>query len=184
MKFDRPIAIAITLFAAILIAVFLVYPEYKKFKSLQSELGVKKAEFNAEYDYFSAITKTYYDIQSHGDNIQKIDDALPTDPTLGKLIYYFQKTASENGLMLKSLYLSRASAAGQGKINDLVFSLNLLGEYSSLENFLKSLERSSRLFEVTTISFGTGSSAQNYSQSQFQSTEALSFNLEIKTHSY
>jgi len=186
MKIDRPIAIAITLFITVLLAFFLVFPEYKKFKSLQNELGVKTAEFNAEYDYFSAITKTYFDIESHEDDIKKIDDALPTNPVLGKLVYFFYHKTSENGLVPKTLFLSKSSAANQsGKVNDLTFSLNLIGSYSSLENFLKALERSSRLFEVTSISFGAqSSSSSSENQSQFQSQGAYSFNLEIKTHIY
>ena len=80
MQIDRPIAIALTLFIILLLVFFLVVPEYKTFGRLQTELGEKKAEFNAEYDYYAAITKTYYDLQSRKEDIRKIDDALPQDP--------------------------------------------------------------------------------------------------------
>ena len=64
MTFDRPIAIAITLFIILLLVFFLVVPEYKTFAKLQTELGEKKAEFNAEFDYYAAITKTFDDLQN------------------------------------------------------------------------------------------------------------------------
>jgi Tfp pilus assembly protein PilO len=193
MRIDRPIVIAVSFFIAILLAYFLVFPEYKNFKSLQNELGIKKAQYNAEYEYFSAITKVYYEIKNRQEDIKKIDDALPTDPVLGKFVYYFYQKTAENGLVAKSLFLSKSSAKEQtGKVNNLTFSLNLIGGYSALENFLKSLEKSSRLLEVTSISFGSQSPSgsasqtqlQTQPQTQFQSDGVYSFNLEIKAHTY
>ncbi|MGA2418060.1 MAG: type 4a pilus biogenesis protein PilO [Candidatus Staskawiczbacteria bacterium] len=189
MQIDRPIAIALILFIVLLLVFFLVMPEYQAFGKLQSELGEKKAEFNAEFDYYAAITKTYYDLQSRADDIKKIDDALPQDSELGKLIYFLQKTAGENGMMIKDLFLSKSSLGAQisttSNVKDIVFSTDLLGNYSSLEKFMIALEKSSRLFEVTNISFGSGSqSPLKSSQTQFQIQQTYSFNLQIKTHSY
>ena len=190
MTVDRPIAIALILFAILLLVFFLAYPEYQKFKSLQLELGQKRAEFNAEYDYFSTITKSYYDIQNHSDDIKKIDDALPSSSNFGPLIYFFQNKAMENGLMLKSLFLSSSSPAGLAAnvgVKDIVFSLNLSGDYPALENFIRALENSVRLFEITSVSFGLSSAAsgpQSQTQTQFQTQQVYSFSLEVKTHSY
>ena len=91
MQIDRPITIALILFIILLLVFFLVVPEYNTFKNLQTELGEKTAEYNAEYDYYHAISKTYYDLQSHQDDIQKIDDALPTDPDSGKNHLFFAR---------------------------------------------------------------------------------------------
>ena len=74
MTIDRPITIAVILFVILLLVFFLVAPEYNTFKKLQVELGEKKAEFNAEYDYYAAIVKTYSELQSRQDDIKKIDD--------------------------------------------------------------------------------------------------------------
>ena len=51
MQIDRPISIALILFAVLLLAYFLVIPEYNTFTSLQTQLGEKTAEYNAEVDY-------------------------------------------------------------------------------------------------------------------------------------
>lgn len=194
MKIDRPIAIALILFVILLLAFFLVVPEYNTFTKLQTELGEKKAEYNAEFDYYAAITKTYFDLQSRKDDISKIDDSLPQDPGLGKIIYLLERTALENGMMIKDLFLSKASSSSSSSsdqtnagnnVKDIVFSTDLLGSYSSLEKFMISLEKSSRLFEITSISFGNNSQGKSGAdQSQFQTDQAYSFNLQIKTHSY
>ena len=177
MKIDRPIAIALILFIILLLMFFLVVPEYNTFVKLQTDLGEKKAEFNAEFDYYAAITKTYFDLQSHQDDIKKIDDALPQDPALGRLVYYLQNTAKQNGLIIKDLFLSQSAQAivpvkGASNIKDIVFSMDLTGDYAALENLIISLEGSSRIFEVASISFGSSANPP------------YNFSLQIKTHSY
>jgi len=190
MQIDRPIAIALILFIIILLIFFLVWPQYQNFKALQTSLGEKKAEFNAEYDYYEAITKTYLDLQSRQDDISKIDNALPQDQELGKLVYYLQETATQNGIMVKDLFLSKSAPASaqagiSNSVKDIIFSLDILGDYPSLEKFMIALERSARIFEITNISFGSGmQTSQGSSQSQFQTQQVYSFNLQIKTHSY
>lgn len=186
MQIDRPIAIAVTLFVILLLIFFLVSPKYQMFKDLQIKLGEKKAEFNAKYAYFAEITRVYYELQSRGDNIKKIDDAFPTDSNYGRLVYFFQKKAMENGLIIKSLFLSKSSPAAQGSdLKEIVFSLDVMGSYSALNNFMASLEKSSRLFEVTSISFGSDvSGLVSETLAQFQIQQTYQFKLEVKTHSY
>jgi Tfp pilus assembly protein PilO len=183
MQIDRPIAIAIILFIVLLLGFFLVAPEYQNLKALQVKLAQKTGEFNAQYDYYAQITKDYYDMQSRKDDIQKVDDALPQDSDYGQLVYYFQKRASDNGLILKNMFLSQSSMTND--VKNLVFSLNLLGNYSSLENFIISLEKSSRIFDVSTITFGAASqSSTQTAVAQFQQQQTFNFNIEVKTHSY
>jgi Tfp pilus assembly protein PilO len=205
MQVDRPIIIAVTLFVILLLVFFLVNPEYKTFQALQLELGKKTAEYTAKYDYYAQISTTYFDLQSKKDDIKKIDDALPENPDLGKIIYFFQQTAVENGMMIKSLFLSKSpmassanSSTNKNTVNDISFSIDLLGDYSSVAKFIVTLEKSSRLFEVTNISFGSASAPQTSTSSQTSLSAAalaaqakasqvqttFDFRLEIKTHSY
>jgi len=198
MKIDRPITIAICLFLTLLLTYFLLMPEYNTFKNLRLELGKKRAEYNAEYQYFSEIANLYSELQSREEDIQRVDDALPVGSNFGNLVYYFQNQASADGLTVKSLFLSKSSSTdaktsaknkksdqGQGAMNDIIFSLNLMGSYSSLENFIVSLEKSARLFEVTNISFGSAPTSSNAEQEQqSQTNQTYNFVLNILTRSY
>jgi len=188
MQIDRPIAIAVTLFVILILLFSFVVPKYHQFKDLQLKLGEKTAEFNAEYEYFSEITRAHYEIESKKDSIEKIDDALPTDSNFGRLVYFFQKKSLENGIIVTSLFLNKAPQIGVGdNVKELAFSLNLVGSYSSLQSFIISLERSSRMFEVTTISFSSGGVESTFdpaSPPQFETQEIYTFNLEVKTYSY
>lgn len=186
MQIDRPITIALIIFVIILLIFFLVVPEYKKFTALRSELGEKKAEYNAMRDYYAEIVKVYYALKNHEDDIKKIDSALPEEPELGKIIYFIEKNAADSGMIVKDLFLSKISNAKPGtkdtSARDIVFSVDLLGEYSSLGNFINSLEKSSRIFEVSNISFKSGTQVE--ASARLRTDRAYSFNLQIKTHSY
>lgn len=178
MQIDRPIAIALTLFAILLLVFFLAVPEYKIFKDLQLQLGEKQAEYVAQFDYYAAITKTFLEIEKNQKDIKKIDAALPQDSTLGETFHYLQNAAQESGLVVKSLFLSKSSGGATesgvvtGKIKKLSFSMDLLGDYASLQNFIISLERSARLFEITNISFSS------------VSKPPYNFTIQINTNSY
>ncbi|MDD3608018.1 MAG: type 4a pilus biogenesis protein PilO [Candidatus Moranbacteria bacterium] len=183
MHIDKPIIIILTIFIILLLIFFLVAPEYRKFKDLQSDLGIKKAEYNAEYEYYSQITQNYYNIQSNSEKIEKIDIALPSDPALANLFYYVQDQSLKNGLILKSMFLTKApSVSEEENIKDIGFSLSLLGNYKALESFLSSLEKSSRMFEINGISFGSGSASSQ--ENQFQSQDVFQFSMQITTHAY
>lgn len=183
MEIDRPIVIALIFFAVLLLTFFLVVPEYKSLRQLEASLAQGKAEYAAQFDYFAEITKDYYIIQNRKDDIQKIDDALPENPDLGQLVYYFQKKAKDSGLIFKNLFLSQSSANSENGVKDLTFSLNLFGDYASLGQFIASTENSAKIFDVTNIYFGSAG-ASSSSSSQSQASKMFDFNLEIKTHSY
>jgi len=177
MQIDRPIAIASTLFVILLVIFFLVMPEYGTFVRLQTELGEKIAQYDAQAGYYSAIAKTYEELQARQDDVNKIDDALPQDPALGKLIYFLQETAKENGLTVKDVFLSKLSTSNiqvsaTNSVKDLVLSMDLSGDYPSLLNFIFFLEKSSRIFEISSISFDSTSGPP------------YGFSLQVKTHSY
>ena len=182
MQINRPIAIVVTIFIIIFLVYFFVLPEYNSFTSLQNELGVKEAQYVGQHDYYDSIDALYYNLQSQQANISKIDDALPQNSSLGQVVYFLQQTAKNNGLVVKNLFLSQSSSGSTGEVaanssapttlKNIVFSIDLSGDYPSLEGFLSSLENSSRLFEITTISFSSASGPP------------YSFSLQIKTYSY
>lgn len=195
MKISRPILIALFIIATVILTYFFVMPSYKAFKKNQEELSYKKAEYVAKRDYYADITSLHFALQSRKNDIEKIDNALPVGSNFGQLIYYFQKQAADSGLIMKGLFISQSSLANVKKSGgEISLSISLMGFYSALQNFLTNLESSSRLFEVTGISFGSSSASasastsssksSSLSDSQFEGDGPRSFSLEIKTHSY
>lgn len=197
MQIDRPISIAIVLFSAVLLAYFFTVPKYNDLKALELELAQKKAEFNAQYDYYSEITENFDEIKKRKEDIKKIDDALPASANLGQAAFYLQNQAKNSGLILKSMSLSQGVA---GNVKEIIFSLNMAGDYYSLQNFIIGLEESARIFEITSVSFtsssglagqadASGTVGQEFAeeemeQSQFLTGQIFNFSLEVKTYSY
>jgi len=195
MQIDRPIAIAVGIFLTIVLAFFLVSPQYDSFKSLRLKLGEKKAEFNAQTEYYAEITAQHAELDSRKEDIAKIDDALPTTSEFGNLVYYLQDQATANGLIVKNLFLSKTSAVtasgapatskSASNMTQISFSLNMLGTYPALENYLSSLENSSRMFEIRNISFGSQTTTTNLrTDTQFQGQQTYNFSIGLITYTY
>jgi Tfp pilus assembly protein PilO len=206
MQLDRPIAIALLSFAIILLLFFLVVPEYGVVKNLEYNLANEQAQYNAEFGYYSDISATYTKIQQDPGDIKKVDDALPDAPQLGELLYYFQKTASSDGLIFKDNVLSQSSV--NNGVRNLVFSMDVTGSYDSLKNFVNDMEQSDRIFEVMNVSFTSPSAAATappvttvngnaaaaaatttkvstpVTSSQLNGSSVFDFNIEVETHSY
>ena len=172
---DRPIAIAVMLFIILVLGFYLVAPKYQQFNDLQIKLSEKEAEFKGKAAYFLEVGDTFKKLRSYEEGLEKIDSALPSDPSIAFLIYFFQKKTLENGLIFQQVSFSGSSSANKrGETKEIHFSLGLLGSYSAFKNFLSSLEKSARLVEVESISFA----------SQRGTEQIYPFKLEIKVHSY
>jgi Tfp pilus assembly protein PilO len=188
MQIDRPITIAILLFVIVLLIFFIVAPEYRQFRTLQQTVGEKQAEFDAKYAYYAEVAKTYRELESRRDILKKIDDALPSVSSFGRMIYFFKQKGTESGLIVKSIFLSGYSDARPDiGIRDITFSLDVVGNYSALKGFINSLEQSSRLFEISLISFSAPifqSLSEDLTSTQFDSQQTYTFKLELKANSY
>lgn len=182
MTIDRKIIIiVVVLLADIILAWFLVVPQYNQFKNLQTEAVLKEAEYNAKYAYYAQVNQLFDDIQKRQDSLSKIDNALPSSLSLSPIVYFLQKKTAESGLVLKDIFFSKTSPINpKTQVKEIVFSLSLMGNYQALKNFIAILEKSANLFEVNSISF----SSQAQIQQAQQSTQSHSFIMEIKTYSY
>jgi Tfp pilus assembly protein PilO len=204
MEIDRPIAIAFLLFVILVITIFFVIPEYREFRVSQQNLGKIEAQYNSKVAYYADIDKASRDLRVHQDGLEKIDNALPEKPSIADLVYFLQKKSGESGLIVKDLFLTKFVSLNlensSGNLKEIIFSLNLLGTYPSLKNFLFSLETSARLFESDSISLTSATPTASVTpvvpaattrttrganaSVQPQAEQGYSFKLEVRTHSY
>lgn len=199
MQIDRPITIAVIIFVIILLMYFFVVPKYFEFKQVQISVAKAEAEYNGKFAYYSEVTRIYREIQERRDDFAKIDDALPSKPQLADLMYFFKKKGTEAGLVVKSINLTKvAPKTPESKVKDIYFSVDIVGTYEALKNFLSILENSSRIFEVGTIGFNSQSknTVQAVSPTVKPTTaptttvttgtisEPISLKMEIRTQSY
>ena len=188
MEINKPVATIIIIVISLLVVLLFVFPKYQEARDLQASLLQKQAEYNGKAVYYAKISEVLLDIQSRQGILEKVTSALPSDFSLSDITYFFQKSAADNALTVKSLEFTEAAPVAYRKtavngdskeLKNIVFTVNLLGGYQGFKNFLSDLDTSSRLFEVNTISFARVESVQPRN-----ALPVYDFKLEIVTHAY
>lgn len=201
MEINKPATILIGILIILTIVFLFAIPKYQEFSDLQAMLAKKQAEYDGASQYYAKITDIIKQIGDKQDALSKIDSSLPSDGSVAPLIYYFKQKANETGLTIKSITLSQfsstnadkpaptgssnnpAMAAMKNKIKDVVFTIEMVGNYQGLKNLLGAIDRSARLFEVNAVSFTSVQSLQASTKAPSK-LQTYSFKLELKTHTY
>jgi Tfp pilus assembly protein PilO len=167
---------ATALVLTVILAVVLLWPKYQDLQELNSTIQKKEADLQSKKDYFSHLREISQKLTEHEAGLLRVSAALPEDPSLPSLFDYFQKTASQNGLILEDIKLGgvKARKDDQERVQEIRLSLTLSGFYPDFKNFLLAIEKSARLIEVKKIIFSNPQEPE----------EPFSFQVDIKTHSY
>lgn len=191
MEINKPVAAVIVLAVTLIFVFLFAVPKYKESGDLQASLVKKQAEYDGKSVYYLKVLALISDIEDRKDALEKINSALPSNFSFASLIYFLQKKADKAGLSIQSVTFSDILPASYGEtsqvlskeVKNITFTLYLSGNYRDLKNFLSSLERSARLFEVKTISFASLERLGGAEQFQNQSM-MHEFKLEVKTYTY
>jgi len=172
---NRPILIVIFLFITLLLGLVSLLPKYQDLKISQLKIKEMQAEIKQWEEYFSNLEKTSQELEKYKDVLSKLDSAIPNELSLPSIYNFFQKTSSQSGLFLKEIGSVTTVPIDQiSEIKGHSLTISLSGSYLSLKNFLSTLEKSARFFEIESISFSAPQ----------KTGEALIFNLRIKAYSY
>ncbi len=172
---NKSLIIAISFIASIALFLGLVLPKYESLKSKISEREIKEANLKNRNDYYKKVAEISNELKKYSEEIAKIDFALPQEISLPAMYDFFQKKASESGLVLKNEKFDSGSAQKESlDKKEYNFSLELSGSYPAFKNFLAILEKSAKIVEVENVSFS----------SPEKSESAFSFDMSVKFYSY
>lgn len=152
----RILLIPILIFGAFLVCLYLVAPNFQKFFTFRKEIQEKERILSGKKAYFEQLKKDDVKLADFQNELNKINSAVPQEPFLSSLLYFLQKKSSETGVVLASVGVPSIQAAAQGKqveVKNYSLNLTLSGSLASFENFLKILEKSSRIIDVESFSF-------------------------------
>ncbi len=191
MEINKSITAIIILTINLILIFLFVIPKYQESIDLQINLLKKQVEYDSQSDYYIKLLGIIKSIEGRKDVLEKVDNALPSNFSLASVFYFFQKKSIENQLIIKSITFSggslgdsRVQAEGL-MIKSISFTINLSGSYQGLKNFLSSLDRSDRLFQVENISFVSSKPLLNPELSNLpDQLQAYDFKLEVKTNTY
>jgi len=170
-------------------------PKYKDLKDVEIQTREKDAELQIQKEYFSKLRDIFSELENYEEQIAKIDSAIPQKSSLPSLYSFLQSKISENGLILKDTRLESTGEKSQKKkedassaswdigsskvspsgkqIKEILIKVFVSGNYSSFNDFLLSLEETSRIINVKNISITSP-----------KEEESLDFELEIALYSY
>ncbi len=156
LKMNKSFAIPILFFIALLITVYLILPIVSDFSNSNKELEMREKEALAIENYYKDIHDNFNKLKEYQESLGKIDSSLPADSFMPSLFNYLQKISTENGVFLKSVNLDvvskkKTEEETAKKIQEEYVNIELIGFYDGFENFLKSIEKSSRLIEIEEV---------------------------------
>ena len=179
---NKALLIPIFLLLAFLFAVYFLLPAYREAKDLEQKKSDKKEELQKFKDYAASLDELKEVLRKESESMEKIESALPDEFSLAEIFNFFQNKAEENGLIVKTLNKSDAKqevsqesgalTAPQSGVKDNYFAVDLEGSVFAIENFISSLEQSSRMIEVEEMTITSGEDEQ------------FSFYLLCKVYSY
>ncbi len=160
---NRTIAIPIFLLIIFLMVVYGLVPKYNQFSRLDASIDLKEKQFSQAQKDLIVLEQAVEALNNNQESWDKIDTALPEDFSLASLLYYLDEQAGVNGLIMESIGQDDSSSQGARSkarlseketptgIEESILSVNLIGAVSSLESFLRNIEKSSRLIRVESI---------------------------------
>ncbi|KPJ73637.1 hypothetical protein AMJ48_00155 [Parcubacteria bacterium DG_74_1] len=172
---NRIIIIIIFIVISLVLIMTLILPKYRELNVLRVEVDQREAELQRTKDYFTDLYNMSEELKEYQESLSKIDSALPSELSFPSLLDYLEKISAENDLILASIGEVTTYALDQRpNIQEHRLGFSLAGSYSSFKEWLHTLEKSSRLIEVTSIDFSTSQLGQDY----------FIFALGIKFYSY
>ena len=181
MKINN-VSTTIILFASgCLIIFFSVIPRYQEYTYLESQLSEIQSQYANELGYYKDLADAVSKIESNQDFIKKVNTALPETDSTSEIINFVQNKSAESDLGLQSMSFSKVSKATNSNVKYIYFTIELHGKYDNFKKFVHSLDASSRIFQIVSISF----ESQTFYQASSQSDQSEKYyKMEVMTHSY
>ncbi|OHA62114.1 MAG: hypothetical protein A2117_00630 [Candidatus Wildermuthbacteria bacterium GWA2_46_15] len=136
------------------VLISLALPQYQDLQSSKLELAQKRADLKSQEDYRQNLKSLDGELKKYEAALEKVNSSLPLDPSLPALLGFFQKTASQENLVLRHIELGLKTLVTENpSIKKKAIFLEIAGTYPSFRQFLASLEKSSRLIQTESLSF-------------------------------
>jgi len=123
--------------------------------STQAALELKKGNENnlAQRKQLAAnLERLIGQYNERASDLASFSKAIPVGQNIPELLINLEALASENGLIFSGVNFKPEDLKAPG-IKTLIMEIKVKGSYPAFQNYLKGMEKSLRLFDVTSISF-------------------------------
>lgn len=161
-KAQISIANLLLLLLSILILSFVVLPKYREWQAKKRENDNFAKSLESYEDYLNKVKETINYIESHTEEMEKINTILPQDPFVAEFVKFVLNSGKDNGVILTSVNYSSNYSPPLSQTPQETFSFQTLptqfsfsfrGKYPTIKKFLEVLENSARLIDFEKMSF-------------------------------
>lgn len=125
--------------------------------STQAALELKKENENnlAQREKLSAnLEYLISQYNERASDLASFSKAIPVGQNIPELLISLEALASENGLIFSGVdFKSENENLKAPNVKTLIMEIKVKGSYPAFQNYLKAVEKSLRLFDVTSVSF-------------------------------
>lgn len=176
MSASRLMIVFISIIAVFGGGLLLISPKYQAYQALMANVINKENELARKEEYFNQLMATDDQLKEYEEEIAKVEYALADNPRIPSFLDYIQKAASKTGLIVKEIGSFSEPERKEGEeVDTSSVSFAVAGKYASFLDFLKELEKSARLINVSSIYFsGMGGETE----------EEFDFKIEVEVYSW
>jgi len=159
--------------AAILLALWPLW------SNIQAAIALKNENANnlIERQQLTAnLERLINQYNGRANDLASFNEAIPVGENIPELLVNLEAIASESGLILSSVDFKPADS-DTSNIETLIMEIKLKGSYPAFKNYLRAMETSLRIFDVTAVSFTGVTPGQGNTD-----VNSLEFNLTVNTY--
>ncbi len=164
---------------------FIVLPMFNDNQSLRASVERLNSEVVVEEEALAEIERQAEVLLEKEKELSEVELALPSERELSSIIAIFEEASASNGLILSSLNISEIQEDPREKsrslLKTLTVDIDITGRYSAFESFLKDIEKSFPIMDVSKISFNTFKSVSS-EDADALNNPVIEFSISIETY--
>ncbi|MCX6737815.1 MAG: type 4a pilus biogenesis protein PilO [Candidatus Parcubacteria bacterium] len=152
------IIITSSIIISLVLAIFLVWPEYRAFNDVNKQLAQKILQLENQNKYIQSLKIADGQLKEKAELVEKINSALPNKVDIPSLLEFLQEASVSSGVNLNKISWENVSSEENKEIiKKHYFSAEITGSYFALKNFLFAVETSARLINIEQLNLATSS---------------------------
>ncbi|MGD0977038.1 MAG: type 4a pilus biogenesis protein PilO [Minisyncoccia bacterium] len=172
---NKDIIASIIFGASCFIFFWLAVPVYDNILDIKSATADMQSLLSERTTLRQNVSNLMQQYESRSAEIAKLMMFLPNQSRLDQIIETLQSTAGSTGIQMKDMSLASQPSTNNSPYVVTNIKIEVSGNYDLMVNYMKQLEQSLRIYDVTEISIARNQQAP---------LAANLFNIEIKANTY
>ncbi len=159
----KDIFIPILLFAAFIVAVYFLFPQYSKYISSKQDIAALEKQIENRENRAVSAQETLNRLGKYKVSLEKVNSAFPAEISVANLLNILQEAAKKSGLSLENFKQNLALQKEKEKdkknngetkkerVKKHYFNAGLKGTFPAFYSFIKEIESSARLIEIEKV---------------------------------